>query len=124
MEKSHQLTQFARASQEMPPRKHACLEEELKKLYLSVLWLQREEAKYWDSHQKLIYNSGLYILYINKRIFYFLQQELTTGRAYVRRNLYVSNLVRFYQVGPIPGWAYNRDFTMYGIHCLKTLNKH
>ena len=68
----------------------------------------------WPS-ETLLYNSGLYILLINKQNSVFPQKSIYSGGlisegAYNWRDLYISNLMSLYLVAPKTGRAYNRDF--------------
>ena len=68
----------------------------------------------WPS-ERLLCNSGLYILLINIQNSFLPKKSIYPGGliskgAHNWRDLYVSNLVGLYLVGPKTGRAYNRDF--------------
>ena len=80
------------------------------------LWLQKEEQKYWDGHQKhcFVILDCVYYLSTNKIQFpppkSIHSGGLISEGAYNSRDLYISNLMSLYLVAPKTGRAYNRDF--------------
>ena len=87
MEKSRQLIQYAQASKEIPLRVHGCLEEELKyPVFTKSTAAKRRSKLLAQPSETLLYNSGLYILFINKQISKkegLYSRALITGRTYM-----------------------------------------
>ena len=81
---------------------------------------KRRSKKLGQPSETVLYNFGLYVLFINIQISFFPKRACNPGglisqRAYNRRDLYVLNLVDLYSGGSITGRVYNWDFAVYTI---------